>query len=132
MEMRFPSIYLSDGAPAVVRRQTGNGAVYSLGFDYGFSLAAKISPHVPREQKNNELYPLPMLKRNLLQEILETALNTSLVFQKNIQRAEFTGGILVINHTSYPFHIQEEGKKHFQYPVNETLLLPRSGVLIEQ
>lgn len=131
-DIQVLSTYLSDGAAAVIRRKTGNGSVYSLGFDYGFSLAAKISPHVPREQKNNELYPLPMLKRNLLQEILETALNTSLVFQKNIQRAEFTGGILVINHTSYPFHVQEEGKKHFQYPVNETLLLPRSGVLIEQ
>lgn len=122
--------WLSDGAPAAVRRQMGKGCVYSLGFDYGFSLTAKVSPHVPREQKNNELYPLPMIKRNLLQEILEQATGTALSFQKNIRRAEFTGGLLVINHSSYPCRIREEGKKYFQYPVDDALLLPRSAVFI--
>lgn len=122
--------WLPDGAPAAVRRQMGKGCVYSLGFDYGFSLTAKVSPHVPREQKNNELYPLPMIKRNLLQEILEQATGTALSFQKNIRRAEFTGGLLVINHSSYPCRIREEGKKYFQYPVDNALLLPRSAVFI--
>ena len=69
--------YLSDGAAAVVRQRIGEGSVVSLGFDYGYAYTAKICPHVPREQKNNELYPLNMIKRNLLKELLDCLLYTS-------------------------------------------------------
>lgn len=124
--------YLSDGAAAVVRQRIGEGSVVSLGFDYGYAYTAKICPHVPREQKNNELYPLNMIKRNLLKELLEEALEEKLDFHRNIEKKEFEHGILVINHTSYPYEVKEKGKRYDQYVQGENMLLPHSAVFIER
>lgn len=52
--------------------------------------------------------------------------------EKGIERTAFSNGQIIINHTSYPYEVQEAGEKLFQYPVNDTLLLPHSGVFVKK
>ena len=73
-----------------------------------------------------------MIKRNLLKELLEEALEEKLDFHRNIEKKEFEHGILVINHTSYPYEVKEKGKRYDQYVQGENMLLPHSAVFIER
>ena len=123
--------YLSDGASCVTQYQTENGYQYAFGFSYGYAYNTKFIPHVPVEQKNNELYPLEMMKGNILADILKDTAGMETKLQKNIERAYFANGQIIINHTSYPFYVEQEGEKQYQYPVNETLLLPHSAVFVK-
>lgn len=122
--------YLSDQMPCVSQFQYGKGNQYAFGFQYGYAYTAKIAPHVPIEQKNNELYPITMMKRNIIKDILEKVFLVELKEQKNIEIADFANGTIIINHTSYPYEVDKVGKKLYQYPVNDTLLLPHSAVFI--
>lgn len=130
--------WLTDEKAAVTYHQKGNGAVYSFGFLYGFSYTEKIAPHVPREQKNEELYPLTMLTDDPAKEILETVLGRELVLHRGIETMEFENGTIFINHTSYPYALPQEGKKWFtdmrirEEFQAEQLLLPRTGVFVEK
>ena len=80
---------------------------------YGFSYTEKIAPHVPREQKNEELYPLTMLRDDPAKEILETVLGRKLELHRGIEITEFENGTIFINHTSYPYILPKEGRKWF-------------------
>lgn len=122
--------YLSDHAPCITEYPTGKGRQYAFGFSYGYAYNTKSVPHVPVEQKNNELYPLEMMKENIFADILKNAAGIETKERKNIERAFFENGKIVINHTSYPCELQLEGEKIFQYPVNDSLLLPRSAVFV--
>ena len=92
---------------AVTRTEYGKGSIYSFGFLYGYSYIAKIAPHVPRKQRNNELYPLSLSRQTWLFDILQGA---GLCPQPNagrgIETALFEGGEIVVNHTSYPFRLE--------------------------
>ncbi|MFV0502346.1 MAG: alpha-amylase family protein [Lachnospirales bacterium] len=120
-----------NGNIAISRNTFSRGEIFSFGFDYGYSYVIKKSPHVPLEEKNNELYPLQLMNKNILQDILEEVLGKSLIYNKDIEIGKFSNGKIIINHTSYPYIINEQGKKYFQYNINEALLLPHSAVFIE-
>ncbi len=122
--------YLSDQAPCVTKYENGKGCRYAFGFSYGYAYDTKFVPHVPAEQKNNELYPLEMMKGNLLADILKEA-GIETKQEKGIERAAFSNGEILINHTSYPFEVSEDGEKLFQYPVNGSLLLPHSALFVK-
>lgn len=124
--------YLSDGLPCITEYQIKKGYQYAFGFSYGYAYNTKFIPHVPLEQKNNELYPLEMMKENIFANILKSVTGIKLEQQqKGIEKSYFTKGEIIINHTSYPYYIQQEGEKLYQYPINDSLLLPHSAVLIE-
>lgn len=121
--------YLSDRRPCVTKYRCGKGLQYAFGFSYGYAGITKTVPHVPAEQGNHELYPLELMRENILRDILRTAgIRTDL--QKGIERAYFANGEIRINHTSYPVQADGEGEKLYQYPVNGSLLLPHSAVVI--
>lgn len=123
--------YLSDGAGAVVKNSFGKGEVYSFGFAYGYSYAAKIAPHVPLSEKNNELYPVPLMKRNILHDILSSCgIESCVIKGKDIETAEFDNCMIIVNHSSHPVKIDIEGEKLFEYEVDGSLLLPRSSVAV--
>lgn len=130
--------WLTDETAAMAYHQKGNGAVYSFGFLYGFSYTEKIAPHVPREQKNEELYPLTMLRDDPAKEILETVLGRKLELHRGIEITEFENGTIFINHTSYPYILPKEGRKWFtdmrirEEVQAEQVLLPRTGVFVEK
>lgn len=117
---------------AVVLQSFGHGKVYSFGFLYGSNYAAKIAPHVPLSQKNNELYPIPYMKQNILQDILSGNVTPVCSLQeKNIEVANFENGLIITNHTSTPISLaQIKGERIFQYEVDDNCLLPRSSVCI--
>ncbi len=123
--------WLSDSAPCVTRYQTGQGYQYAFGFSYGYAYDTKCIPHVPAEQKNHELYPLELMKGNILADILRDAAGIGTTYEKRIERGYFENGEIIINHTSYPYEVCEEGEKLYQQPVNETLLLPHSAVFVK-
>lgn len=123
--------YLSDGAPCVTRYQTQKGCQYGFGFSYGAAYNTKFVPHVPIEQKNHELYPLEMMKENILADILKDSAGISTNLCRRIERACFENGEIIINHTSYPYMVSQEGEKMYQYQVNDSLLLPRTAVFVK-
>ena len=116
---------------AVVRNCIGKGYVYSFGFSYGYSYAAKIAPHVPLSEKNNEAYPVPLMKKNILSDILEESGLTACAFKgKDIETAEFDNCTIIINHSSHPIRLDLDGEKVFQYKIDDTLLMPRSAAAV--
>lgn len=123
--------YLDDSSGAVVENAIGKGVVYSFGFAYGYSYCAKIAPHVPLSEKNNELYPVPLMKQNILHDILESnGIERCPFYGKDIETAEFDNCTIVVNHSSHPVKLDIEGEKIFQYDINDTLLMPRSAAAI--
>lgn len=123
--------YLSDGGSCITRYQTGKGRQYAFGFSYGYAYDTKFVPHVPVEQKNNELYPLELMNGNILADILRDAAGIETELQKKIEKSYFKNGTIIINHTSNPYEVKQEGEKIYQYPVNESLLLPHSAVFVK-
>ena len=104
-----------------------------IGFAYGYSYCAKIAPHVPLSQKNNELYPIPMMQRNMVDDILSSAgIERCPVYGRNIETAVFEDCMIVVNHTSNPFELDIDGEKLFQYETDGRLLMPRSAVYIRK
>lgn len=125
--------YRKDNLGCVAARKFGEGYVYSFGFYYGYCYTAKVAPHVPLEQKNNELYPIPMMKMDIAHDVISRHLQPCCSFKgKNIETAVFNNGIVVVNHSSYPITLtQLAGKRYYQQPVNDDLLMPRSAVFVE-
>ncbi len=123
--------FLTDGAGAVVKNTIGKGAVYSFGFAYGCCYSAKTAPHVPLNEKNNELYPVPLMKRNILIDILNGNGVEACPFNgKDIETAVFDNCTIVINHSPHPVKLTLEGEKIFQYPIDDTLLTPKSAAAV--
>ncbi len=103
--------YISDGAGAAVRNSAGSGYIYSFGFALGYSYAAKIAPHVPLSERNNELYPIKLMKDNILWDILEKhGIHRAESYGKGIETAEFENGIVAVNHTSHTAELSFGGK----------------------
>ncbi len=117
---------------AVVLHRFGQGRVYSFGFAYGYSYCAKIAPHVPLSQKNNELYPIPMMERNIAADILRNAgIEQAPIIGRNIETAVFEDCMIVTNHNSQPIALDLEGEKIFQYNMDGHTLMPRSAVYVK-
>ncbi|UOQ84767.1 hypothetical protein [Gracilibacillus salinarum] len=126
--------YLQDDKGAVTAHHINKGTVYSFGFYYGYSYCSKVAPHVPLDQKNNELSPIPLMRHDMVHDILDEHINrSSRFYQKEVETAEFDNGMVIVNHSSYPVSLEDlEGKRHFQFPVTTDLLLPRTSVFIEK
>ncbi len=123
--------YMKDNKGCVVRNQYGRGNIYSFGFYYGYSYTAKVAPHVPREQMNNELYPIPLMKSMLLKDILENhGVESNYYSGKLVETAVFTNGIVVVNHNSSPIYRDFPEGTIYQYGCEKGLLLPRSAAFI--
>ncbi len=117
---------------AAVSHKFGKGTVYSLGFAYGYSYCAKIAPHVPLTQKNNELYPVQMMKKNIVDDIFQNhGIDKCPYAERNVETAVFDGCVIIINHNSQPIELNIEGEKDFQYNIDGSTLMPRSAVYAE-
>ena len=82
--------------------------------------------------RNNAFYPVREMKNNILKNILERYLSVSeCQMGKGIERAEFSSGCIIINHTSFPVSLGGiKGEKIFQYFVKAEYLLPHSAVAV--
>ena len=87
---------------------------------------------MPLSQKNNELYPIPMMKKNILDDILSSlGVEKSIINGKNIETAVFDDCMVITNHNSVPIEITLDGEKIFQYEINGRTLMPRSSVWVK-
>ncbi|WP_310604167.1 hypothetical protein [Anaerosporobacter sp.] len=127
------AVYQHSNKGAVVSSELGQGQVYTFGFFFGTCYIAKIAPHVPLSQKNNELYPIPYMKKNMLLDILgKQAAPVCKICGKNIEVQKFTNGLVITNHTSVPMAIGEiVGERYYQYEVGEDCLMARSSVFVK-
>ena len=99
-----------ESATAAARTALGRGCVYSFGYLYGYSYTQKAAPHVPRNMRNNELYPVFMGKQAIFREILEASrVRRSRYASVDIETGEFENGTVVVNHTSYPHFVEGYG-----------------------
>jgi hypothetical protein len=120
--------YNGDGKGCIVR----SGTVYAFGFQYGYSYTSKGIPHVPVEQKNNALYPVPLMAEDILHSVLYRYIKPPVpIIGKGLETAVFDNGIIMVNHTSYTVSLEAvTGEKLFQQPVENDILMPRSAVFI--
>lgn len=126
------AVYRTDGACAVAKVSAGKGRVYAFGFAYGYSYCTKIAPHVPLSEGNNELYPVPMMKRNIVNDIFQENGITGCPYAgPNIETAVFEDAVVIVNHTSQPVRVKLPGEMFFQYDMGEGVLLPRSAVCVK-
>ena len=131
-DMGVPFVSYTDGKTAVAVNQCGKGRIFSFGFDYGYSYSAKIAPHVPLSEKNNELYPIPMMKHNIVDDILSSyCIEKCGIHERNIETAVFDDCVVITNHNSQPIEINLDGEKLFQYDINGHTLMPRSAVWVK-
>ena len=107
-----------DGASCISRNRCGEGYVYSFGFMPGYQVAARTAPHVPITQRNNALYPFPLMACNPLRELLlrHTAPDVPVAL-RDVECAVFSGGVVVINHRSVPVRLTLPGTPVSQQPM---------------
>ena len=104
----YPEAETIENEGAVVCRRYGQGTVCSFGFLYGYSYIAKVAPHVARKWKNNCLYPMSLSDETYLEDILKIAGLTPMENHgRGIETAMFENGEIVVNHTSYPFLLED-------------------------
>ncbi|MCD8073472.1 MAG: hypothetical protein LUF27_00265 [Lachnospiraceae bacterium] len=116
-----------------MKNTIGKGVVYSFGFAYGYSYCAKGIPHVPFSEKNNELYPVQLMKTNILEQILNARRIIQPPFHgKGIETAYFENAIIIVNHTPHPVNLDEFSDKpiHYQQDAGGSLLLPHMAAAI--
>lgn len=117
--------YSLSGRPALVKREYGKGNIISVGFDFGLSYGTKTIPHVPLEEKNNELYPLSLIRECPLAPYIERALGRNIGQERDIEVSFFDNGYIIVNHRSYPYTVSREGKVYGIY--NDSYTVPPHG-----
>ena len=117
----------------ISRTAWGRGAIYSLGFSAGFQYISRTAPHVPFTQRNNELYPISMMQKDPLRDLLaQSAERDAPMAMKDIECTEFEYGWVVISHRAAPVRIPIHGSWHGTQPGTEGVLPGHSAVWIEK
>lgn len=131
------------GLPAVTRIPYGQGAVYAIGYEFGAEYCARENEAVPVQYGNRAYYPMnlsgedpfSLLYREHAKSVITRFAEEGKAVEplRGILFSAFENGLVVVNHTSYPYDVGAfSGKKTFIHPVNETTLLPHSAVWIEK
>ena len=127
------AVWREDGTPCVSSRKYGHGMLYSFGFPMGYQYASHAAPHVPFSQKNNELYPVIMMKHQLVRDILlDTAEMDAPFAMKGVECSCFSHGCVAVNHCSTPVSIPFEGIWHGTQESSPGILPGHSAVFIER
>ena len=121
-----------DGKACVSWVRYGQGSVYGFGFPIGFQYASRTAPHVPFSQHNNELYPVPMMRRQPLRGLLARHAAQDAPFAgKDVECSVFEHGLVLVNHRSVPVRIPVKGIRHGTQEGPEGFLPGHSAVWME-
>ena len=102
-----------DARNCISRTDVGTGRIYSFGFLPGYVYASRTVPHVPFSQRNNELYPVCMMRHQPLREILrEHAQQDFPAAEHDVEVSVFEHGTVVVNHRSTPLRMDLAGIWH--------------------
>ena len=122
-----------DGKNCVSRTAVGQGMIYSFGFPVGYPYAARTAPHVPYSQRNNELYPVALMKNQPLRDILSRCAAPDAPFaRRDVECSCFANGCVIVNHLSTPVDLPLRGAWHPSQPCVMGVLPAHSCVWIEE
>lgn len=98
--------YCSDGKTALGKLNYGKGTIYCSGIDMGLCYCERSQKPVPVRYGRQAQYPLTVIKRTPIEKwIIESGLAEKSI--RGIERIPFQNGILIINHTSYDYTVEE-------------------------
>jgi hypothetical protein len=97
--------YLQSGEPALLRTPVGNGAVLSLGFEYGYAYSRSTMPIVPPQYGRREMHPVVLLETTPVEAFLGTSPSAPMRPVKGVEIARFGSKVIVVNHRSTPVDI---------------------------
>jgi hypothetical protein len=134
------AVYEDSHMTAIGVKSIGKGKVYGFGFMAGAQYVAPRSDSVPPKYGNKAYYPINLVQDDPMRELLKKELSSVLgqytkdgslpQLRKNICFSAFQNGVVVVNHSSYPYDLSAfAGKKLCQYPAGE-MLLPHSAAVI--
>ncbi|HKT57106.1 MAG TPA: beta-galactosidase trimerization domain-containing protein [Microbacterium sp.] len=99
--------YLGSGERAMTRTAIGSGAVYSIGFEYGYAYARQTMPIVPPQYGRREMHPLPLLRETPVAAFLGVAPSAVTTVAKGVEFARFGDRLVVVNHRASPVSLPE-------------------------
>ncbi len=125
---------------AIGRLVYGKGMVYAFGFTAGMQYIAPRADSVPPKYGNRAYYPINLVENDPMREILKAHIPSALgsytkdgsvpQMEKNVSFAAFEDGLVICNHSSYPYDLS--GFKDTVYPQYHAgkLLLPHSAAAV--
>lgn len=99
--------YIGSGERAIARTPVGSGAVYSIGFEYGYAYARQTMPIVPPQYGRREMHPLPLLRQTPVAVFIGVAPSAVATPVKGVECARFGDRLVVVNHRSSPVLLPE-------------------------
>ncbi len=132
--------YEDSGMTAVGVMEYGKGRVYAFGFAAGAQYIAPRSDSVPPKYGNKAYYPINLVPDDPMRMLLHketapvldryTVDGSRPVLRKNLSFSAFPNGVVIVNHSSYPYDLSAfAGERICQYEAG-ALLLPHSAALI--
>lgn len=97
--------FRGNNKPAIICSRLGSGRIYSFGFDYGYAYSCNIHLPSPAKYGKENHYPMTLLEKTPVEKIMSDEFNF-LNRHRNIEKIVFENGVLVINHSSYPYKLQ--------------------------
>ncbi|MBR1584299.1 MAG: beta-galactosidase [Clostridia bacterium] len=126
------AVWREDHKNAVSKTAHGKGTIYSFGFLPGFSYASRTAPHVPLSQGNEELYPIVLMCRQPLRDILARHAPMDAPFAlTDVECTAFAHGWVAVNHRSTPVSLALNGVWHPSQPAAPGILPAHSCAWIE-
>jgi hypothetical protein len=115
--------FMADNKAAISEQFLGKGKIISFGFDYGYAYCLKKQKPVPSRYGKDNHYPLTVIKETPVEFMLrEEGLAKESI--RGIERVMFENGILVINHTPYPYDLAKTGRNIATTGLIDNSLLP--------
>ena len=91
---------------------------------------SKTNEAVPPKYGNRVFYPLNLVENDPCSVILRKELTSYYPPQKGISYHQFENGVVIVNHTSYPFDTSFiEGDKYFVLD-SDNILVPHSAMYV--
>lgn len=124
--------YSHQRATAIGKLSVGQGVVWSFGFCYGYAYAGRGVPTALHSRE--EAVALPLVHRTPLAAILKSTLTPEARARPGVEISRFGSARVVVNHRNLPVLVDASNARHalWQYPVDGSLLLPHSAVLLEE
>ncbi len=106
-DIEAEATYCSDSKTVLGKKSFGKGTVYASGIDMGLCYVERSQKPVPVRYGRQAQYPLAVIKRTPIEKwLIESGMAEKSI--RGIERISFQNGILIINHTSYDFTVEEK------------------------
>jgi hypothetical protein len=98
--------YIQSGKTAIAQSAIGQGRVFSIGFEYGYSYSRRTMPIVPPNYGKQEMHPVVLLKETPVAALVGISPLVPLPPVKGVEFAKFENKFIIVNHRSSPLDIR--------------------------